>query len=174
MLKGLRCCEILETIQKYSILVCNVGAWSRNCHHPLIKSRGAVMVRHDGVRSQPCTTIHYTCNETWEGLRCCETLGITPNPNILHLGVKRRGLLQACHHPQLERQGVVMVILDEFKSQPCTTIHYTCNETLEGLRCCETLGITPNILHLGVKRRGLLSSLSPPATGKAGCGDGYT
>ena len=40
-------------------------------------------------------------------------------------------------HPQLKSRGAVMVVDDEFKSQPCKTIHYTYNETLEGLRCCE-------------------------------------
>ena len=30
-----------------------------------------------------------------------------------------------------------MVVEYEFKSQPCTTIYYTYNQTLEGLRCCE-------------------------------------
>ena len=30
-----------------------------------------------------------------------------------------------------------MVVHDELKSQPCLTIHYTHNETLKGLRCCE-------------------------------------
>ena len=41
------------------------------------------------------------------------------------------------HIPQLKSRGVVMVVEYEFKSQPFTTIHYTYNETLEGLRCCE-------------------------------------
>ena len=40
---------------------------------------------------------------------------------------------------QKPRCGVVMVVDDEFKSQPCTciTIYYTYNETLKGLRCYE-------------------------------------
>ena len=61
------------------------------------------------------------------------------NPNILHLGVKRRGLdrVTNCHHRQLKSLGVVVVIHDEFKSQACLTIHHTYNETLKGLRCCE-------------------------------------
>ena len=41
------------------------------------------------------------------------------------------------HHPLLKSWGVVMIIHDELKSQPCKTIHYTYNEMLEGLRCCE-------------------------------------
>ena len=43
----------------------------------------------------------------------------------------------SCHHPWLKSRGVVMVVQDELKSQPCKTIHYTYNEILEGLRCCE-------------------------------------
>ena len=39
--------------------------------------------------------------------------------------------------PATQSQGVVMVIHDELKSEPCLTIHYTYNEILEGLRCCE-------------------------------------
>ena len=30
-----------------------------------------------------------------------------------------------------------MVIDDALQSEPCLTIHYTYNEILEGLRCCE-------------------------------------
>ena len=44
-LEGLRCCELLESIQTYSILVWwNVGHLSRNRHHPQLKSRGVVTV----------------------------------------------------------------------------------------------------------------------------------
>ena len=73
-LEGLRCCEMLEPIQTYSILVVKyVGVCSRNWHRPLVKSQVAVvMVIHDGFKSQACTTIHHTYNETLDGLRCCE------------------------------------------------------------------------------------------------------
>ena len=53
------------------------------------------------------------------------------------------------------------------------TIHYTNNDRLEGLRCHEVPNSTQNIFHLGVKGRGLLPKLSPPATHKPGCGDGH-
>ena len=72
MLEGLRCCEILESIRKHTILVWNVGAWIQNRHHPRLKSRGVVMVIHVWFKSPPCSTIHYSCNETLKGLRCCE------------------------------------------------------------------------------------------------------
>ena len=73
MLEGLRCCEIVESIQTYSILVLNIGFyWSQNCH-PGLKSRGVVMVvDKNEFKSQPCTTIHDTYNEQLERLRCCE------------------------------------------------------------------------------------------------------
>ena len=77
----LRCCEMLESIQTYPILVWNVGYWwSQNCSHPQLKSRGVVMVVDDESKSQPCKTIHYTSNETLEGLRCCEL----PEPVSIH------------------------------------------------------------------------------------------
>ena len=72
-LEGLRCCEILESNQSYSILVRNVGYWSRNRHHhPRLKSQDVVVVAHDEFQSQPCKTIDYTYGERMERLRCCE------------------------------------------------------------------------------------------------------
>ena len=50
-LEGLRCCEIMESIQTYSILVWNVEYWSRNCHHPWLKSRGVALVVDDEFKS---------------------------------------------------------------------------------------------------------------------------
>ena len=72
MLEGLRCCEIVESIRKHTILVWKVGYWSRICHPPNTQSWCVVIVIHDELRSEPCLTIHYTYNEILEGLRCCE------------------------------------------------------------------------------------------------------
>ena len=84
LMEGLRCCEIFESIQTYTILVWSVGASYRNCHHhPWLKSWGVAMVRHEGFQSQPCTTIHYTYNETLEGLRCCELPESVQNHSML-------------------------------------------------------------------------------------------
>ena len=69
--EGSSCYEILKPTQSYSILVWNVGAFYWNWHHPLVKSQGVMMVIHDGFKSQHCSTIHYTYNETLEGLGCC-------------------------------------------------------------------------------------------------------
>ena len=67
-LEGSRCCHLLESIRKHTILVWNVGYWSWSCHHPWLKSRGVVMVVHDELKSQPFKTIHYTYNEMrWKG-----------------------------------------------------------------------------------------------------------
>eukprot|EP00956_Cyclotella_meneghiniana_P006511 scaffold8556_cov22-Cyclotella_meneghiniana.AAC.1 len=41
------------------------------------------------------------------------------------------------HHLRLKSQGVVIVVEDEFQSQPCLTISHTNGERLEGLRCSE-------------------------------------
>ena len=41
------------------------------------------------------------------------------------------------YHPWLKSQGVLMVLHDEFKYQPCPTIHYTYNEMMEGSSWCE-------------------------------------
>ena len=60
------------------------------------------------------------------------------NPNIHHLGVKHRRLPTASINTHNSEAGmVVMVIQDEFKSQPCTNNHLAYNGTLEWLRCCE-------------------------------------
>ena len=78
-------------------------------------------------QSQHPLTIHYTSNERLEGLRCYETLESIQTYSILVWNVGSWS--QNCHHPQLKRWGVVMVIHDRFKSQSCKTNHYTCNET---------------------------------------------
>ena len=35
------------------------------------------------------------------------------------------------HHPRLKSRGLLMIMDDEFKSQPCLTIHYTYNADLD-------------------------------------------
>ena len=44
---------------------------------------------------------------------------------------------QNFHHPRLKSWSVVMVVGDEFQSQPCLSIQHTNGETLDRLRCCE-------------------------------------
>ena len=52
-------------------------------HRSRVKIRGVVMVIHNKLTSQPCKTIHYTYNETSEGLRCCEIIESVQSHPIL-------------------------------------------------------------------------------------------
>ena len=91
-MEWLRCCEILESIQTYSILVCNVGHWSQNRHHhPRLKSQGVALVVDDEFKSQPCKTIHYTYGERMEGLRCCDLPKSVQTHSILVSNVDNKG-----------------------------------------------------------------------------------
>ena len=83
----------------------------------------------------PFLTIHYTYNDTLEGLRCCEMAESVSTGSILVWNVG--AMHQTFHHPWLKSQGVVTVVENEFQSEPSPTIHYTYNDTLEGLGCCE-------------------------------------
>ena len=152
-LEGLRCWELIESIQTCSILVWNVGYWCRNCHHPWLKSQGVALVVDDELKSQPCKTIHYTYGERMEGLRCCELPKSIQSHSILVSKVEYR---QDNFDPTRDWKWVVVIIIEHIyhHSQPCKTIHYTSDETLEGLRCCEIIESiqTYSILHLGVKR----------------------
>ena len=71
-LEGLRWCEMAESVCTRSMLVWNIGAWYRNFHHLRLKSRGVMTVVEDEFQSPPSPTIHYTYNDTLEGLGCCE------------------------------------------------------------------------------------------------------
>ena len=51
-----------------------MGLFYHNCHHPLIKCRGVVLVVRDEFQSQHCLIIHYTSGERLEGFTCCEGL----------------------------------------------------------------------------------------------------
>ena len=135
-MEGLRCCSISESIQKYSILVWNAGAFCGKCHRPKLKSQGVVMVIHNGFKSEPCKTIHYTYNETLEWLRCCEGLEWIHNYSIMVWNVG--ALYQTCHHLRLKSRGVMWWWLYLMNSDLNLSqiICYTYNETLEWLRCC--------------------------------------
>ena len=96
------------------------------------------------------------------------------NPNILHLGVKHRVLRAPnWYHPQLKMQGVVMVVDDEFKPQPCTTIHYTYNETLKGLRCYELLESVQTQSILVWKSDKGKANFDPTRVWKTRCGEHF-
>ena len=64
------------------------------------------------------------------------------SPKSLNLGVKSRcEASQLWPHPWLEHWLWWPLAISEpiFQSQPCTTIHHTNDERLEGSRCCETI-----------------------------------
>ena len=66
-----------------------------------------------------------------------------------------------------------MVIHDEFKSLPCPTIHYTCNEILERWSWCglpesvQPHSILVWTVHIGKAK------FYPPTTQKSGCDDQF-
>ena len=75
-------------------------------------------------------------------------------------------------NPNHNPKHIVMTDLEPTtQSQPCKTIHYTNNEILEWLGCCEWLESVQSESILGVKRRRFLPELSPPKTQKPWRGD---
>ena len=87
-LEGLRCCEIFESIQTYTILVWHVGASYRNCHHPWLKNRGVPLVVGRGWWIQ-ISTLQNHLLYSWSENRRVEMLWIAQiSPNLLNLGVK--------------------------------------------------------------------------------------
>ena len=83
----------------------------------------------------PISTIPYTYNERLEGSSWCEMAKSVCTCSIMVWNVGTGSW--NFHHLQLKSRGVVMVVEDEFQSQPYLTIQYTNSERLEGLRCCE-------------------------------------
>ena len=87
--------------------------------------------------------------------------------------MKRRDLSQNFHHPLLKSWGVMMVVGDEFQSQPCLTIQHTNGERLEGLRCCE-LPESVSTHSIWVRKVGLgQAKFVPTHDQKIGCGDHF-
>ena len=64
-----------------------------------------------------------------------------------------------------------MVMDDELKYQHCITIHYTYNDVLEGLGCCE-LPESVSTHSIWVRKVGLgQAKFVPTRDQKTGCGD---
>ena len=64
-----------------------------------------------------------------------------------------------------------MVVGDEFQSPPFPTVHYTFDDTLEGLRCCE-LPESVSTHSIWVQKVGLGQvKFVPTHDLKTGCGD---
>ena len=81
-------------------------------------------------------TIHYTYDESLDGLSWWYEMAESVCTRSILVWDEGTGS-QNFHHPWLESRGVVTVVEEEFRSQPCLTIQYTNGEWLEGLRCCE-------------------------------------
>ena len=66
-----------------------------------------------------------------------------------------------------------MVVGDEFQSPPTQTIHYTFNDTLEGLGCCE-LPESASTPTIWVRKVGLgQAKFVPTHVQKTGCGEDF-
>ena len=122
-------------------------------------------------QSQLCQTIHYTWNKRLEGLSWYEMARSVRTHTILvwNLGY----LSHNRHHPPLKSRSVVMVMNDELKSQPYITIHYTYNEALEGVGCCELPKSVQTYSILVWKVGKGQANFDPTRTSKTCCGDHY-
>ena len=101
-------------------------------------SRGVAMVVEDEFQSQHCQIIHYTNSERLEGLRCCEGLRLVERHSTSVWKSEIWYLVKPHLCPVMTKAHVVVTILEPTQqSQPHPTIHYTCIETLGGLRCSD-------------------------------------
>ena len=138
---------------------------------PVTEKHFVVTILEPIYQSQHSLTIHYTYNETLEGLRCCELLESIQTYSILVWNVGY--WIHDCHHPRLKNRGVVMVVDDEFKSQPYLTIHCTNGETLKGLSWCEWPESVQTHAILVWKADKGQANFDPTRDWKAFCGDHF-
>ena len=137
-LKGLRCCEWPQSVQTHAILAWKVERgkanfdptrdWKTRCGD------------HFWAHAPIATFSNHSLYIWWEVGRV-EMLWnswINPKYSILVWNVGGPGaeIVTPCDS-ELRSQGVMILIRDEFKSKPCTFLHYTYCERLEGLGCCE-------------------------------------
>ena len=138
-MERLRCCKWPKSVQTHSILVTKVDKgqanfdptcdWNTRCGD------------HFRANSPISPFSNLSIYLWWDIGRVEMQWNSWINQKTLHLGVKHWRLVPNRYHLWLRSQGVVLVLVvnDKYKSQPCKTIHYTYDETLEGLRCCEIL-----------------------------------
>ena len=93
------------------------------------------MVVYDEFTSEPCKTIHYTYGEIMEELKCCEW----PKSVTQSQCEKWTWAKPILTSPMPLIHVVVTIIEHTYQSQPFLTIHYTYDDTLDGLRCCVNL-----------------------------------
>ena len=124
-------------------------------------------------QSQPCLTIHYTYYERFDGFSWYE---MAESASICSILVWNVGAMhQNFHHPWLKSRGVVRVLEDEFQSPPSPTIHYTYNDTLEGLGCCELYELVSTHTIWVRKVRMGQAKFVPSQSWKIGsCGDHFS
>ena len=138
---------------------------------PVTEKHVVVTIIEHIYQSPPSPTIHYTYNEKLEGLRCCEIFESIRNHTIL---VSNVGYWSwKCHHPWLKNGGMALVVDDEFQSQPCKTIHYTYDERMEELRCCELPKSVQTYWILMSKVECRQANFDPSRDWKTRCGDHY-
>ena len=91
------------------------------------------MVVGDEFQSPPFPTVHYTFDDTLEGLRCCAVNCLNQSVHT-QSGCKKWVWAKPNLYPLMTRKQVVVTILvPTYQSQPCITLHYTCDERLDGL-----------------------------------------
>ena len=104
-------------------------------------------------------------------------LWIAPiSPNSLNLGVKSgKQVSQLWPHTVTEKHVVVTILEPTHQSQPSPTIHYTYNDILEGLGCCElpkpfnTHAIWVGNVSMGMGQ----AKFVPSQSWNIGCGDHF-
>ena len=135
-MERLRCFEFPKSVQTSSILVLKVD--EGQAHFDPIRDWNTHCGDHFRTLIPISTFSNHSLYLWWDIGRVEMLWNPWINPNMLHLGVKRRVLRSRNHHHQWpQSQGAALVVDDEFKSQPCKTIHYTYGERMEGLRCCD-------------------------------------
>ena len=117
-----------------------IGCGSRITFIPNCGSKtGCVVSMVDNeFQSQPCLTIQHTNDETVEGSYCCEFLNQSKHTQSAWC---EKWVIALPHLSPLmaQEQVVVSMVDNKFQSQPCLTIQYTNDETMEGSSCCELL-----------------------------------
>eukprot|EP00956_Cyclotella_meneghiniana_P029111 scaffold69535_cov92-Cyclotella_meneghiniana.AAC.1 len=75
----------------------------------------------------------------------------TGSHNTQNFDVQGENSYQKFSHPQLKSQLVESIVDNDIQFQPCLTIHYTHDETLEWFSCCQMGAGSHNTHNLGVQ-----------------------
>ena len=176
-MEGSRFSELLRPVQTHWILLLNVSSFYLICLHPRPKSQVVVMVILDEFKSQLYMTIHYTYNDTLEGLGCYELSGAvqchsTSVSNASHTILVWWVGSSTENHPQLQpkSQLVVPIMDNEFQSQPYMTIHYAYHETRFAAVNRVIWIPSHTILVMWCDELGHLLKSPPPTTKMSACG----